>query len=151
VDNVVTVTVLADLFGVDRRTVNNLTKRGILVRKARGYPLPENTRRYCDHLRKLATGRGGEGAIATQTAHRARLAKAQADQLELKLAAQRGEVLDAGQVEATWSGIVRDTRNAMLSVPSRCAGRLPHLGKADIAVIDDELRTALTELGTSRD
>ena len=70
---------LAELWGITRQTVNTLARRGIITRKGRGFDSDENTRRYCAHLRELATGRGGEAAIASATAERARLAKAQAD------------------------------------------------------------------------
>jgi len=44
-------------------------------------------RGYCHHLRKLATGRGCDAAVATATAERARLARAQAELAETKTSA----------------------------------------------------------------
>jgi hypothetical protein len=35
----------------------------------------------------------------------------------------------------------------MLAVPARVAARPPHLSRADVAEIDDEIRTALSEIG----
>ena len=76
--DIITATALADLFGVTVRTITDLAKRGIVVRAARGYALAASVRRYCDHLRKLAIGRGGdEKAIASATIERGRLARAQ--------------------------------------------------------------------------
>ena len=98
-------------------------------------------RRYCAHLRDLATGRGGEPAIASATAERARLAKAQAELVETKAAKLRGELVPASEVEAEWSGVMRTVRAGMLAVPSRCAQRLPHLSAHDLA--DIEARFAL--------
>ena len=69
--------------------------------------------------------------LATATAERARLAKAQADAQELKNAALQGRLLDAGAVEA----ILRSVRAGMLAVPSRAAQQLPHLTTHDISVI----------------
>jgi phage terminase Nu1 subunit (DNA packaging protein) len=37
----------------------------------------------------------------------------------------------------------------MLAVPSRCAARLPHLSKHDVAEIDAEIKQALGELGVA--
>lgn len=76
---------LADLFGVTTRTITDLAQRGIVVRAGRGYALAASVRAYCDHLRKLAQGRSGdEKAIASATVERGRLARAQAEHVELK-------------------------------------------------------------------
>jgi phage terminase Nu1 subunit (DNA packaging protein) len=143
----VTAAVLADLIGVSPRSITDLAKRGIVVRADRGFDQRKSVRGYCDQLRKLATGRGGDAAIVTATAERARLAKAQADAVELKNAAIRGTMLDAAEVEATWTGILRTVRAGMLAVPSRAAQRLPHLTAHDVAEIDHEVRAVLTEIG----
>jgi phage terminase Nu1 subunit (DNA packaging protein) len=143
-----TAAVLADLLGVSPRSITDLAKRGIVMRAdGGGFDKRKSVRGYCDYLRKLATGRGGDAAIATATIERARLAKAQADAVELKNAAVRGTMLDAGEVEREWSDILRGVRAGMLAVPSRAAQRLPHLSKHDIAEIDAEVRAVLTEIG----
>jgi terminase small subunit / prophage DNA-packing protein len=138
---------LARLWGITRQAVNALARRGIITRKGRGFDRDESTLRYCAHLRELATGRGGEAAITSATAERARLAKAQADSQELKNAALRGAVLDAGAVEREWADILRTVRAGMLAVPSRAAQRLPHLTTHDVAAIDHEVRAVLTGIG----
>ena len=138
---------LADMFGVTIRTITDLAKRGIIVRAGRGYALRASVRGYCDHLRKLATGRGGDQAIASATAERARLAREQADHVAIKNAVARREFVPAAEVEAEWSGILRTVRAGMLVVPSRAAQRLPHLTAHDVSEIDQEVRAALTEIG----
>jgi terminase small subunit / prophage DNA-packing protein len=138
---------LARLWGITRQAVNALARRGIIKRQGRGFDRDESTLRYCAHLRGLATGRGGEAAITSATAERARLAKAQADSQELKNAALRGAVLDAGAVEREWADILRTVRAGMLAVPSRAAQRLPHLTTHDVAAIDHEVRAVLTGIG----
>ena len=139
---------LAELLGVTTRTITDLAKRGIIVREGTGYGLAASVQGYCKHLRDLATGRGGEAAIATATAARARLASEQADAVALKNARLPGALLDAGAVEAEWSGILRTVRAGMLTVPSRCAQRLPGLTAHDVSEIDREVRAVLTEIGT---
>lgn len=86
-------------------------------------------------------------ALAEASEQRGRLAAAQADLAELKAARMRGELVEAGAVEAEWSGILRTVRAAMLAVSSRVAARLPHLSRMDVAEIDAEIRAALTDLG----
>ena len=105
-------------------------------------------RGYCKHLRDLATGRGGEAAISSTTAQRARLAKAQADHVELKNRQASGELVPAAEVETAWSGVLRTVRAGMLAVSSRVAQRLPHLTPHDIAEIDREVRAALSEIAS---
>jgi terminase small subunit / prophage DNA-packing protein len=142
---------LADLLGVSDRTIRELARRGILLRKGRGAYLRDvSIRRYCDHLRELATGRGGEDAIINATAERARLVRAQADAVELKNAALRGELLDASEVERGIASDYSEVRSGLLAVPSRCAQRLPHLTAHDISEVDLEIRAALTALSEGR-
>jgi phage terminase Nu1 subunit (DNA packaging protein) len=145
----VTKRALAELVGVTGRTITDLAKRDIIVREGAGYALAASVQGYCKHLRQVATGRGGEAAISTATAARARLASEQADAVALKNARLRGALLDAGAVEAEWSGVLRTVRAGMLTVPSRCSARLPHLSKHDVAEIDAEVRAALVEIGGS--
>lgn len=61
-DRAVTTGTLAELFGVSDRTIRGLAKRAIVIRAKRGFDLRKSVRNYCDHLRKLATGRGGDVA-----------------------------------------------------------------------------------------
>lgn len=87
------------------------------------------------------------GPLAKATAERGRLAAAQANLAEIKAAKLRGALVDAAEVEAEWSGVLRTARAGMLAVPSRVSQRLPHLTPHDVAEIDAEVRAALTEIG----
>lgn len=109
---------LADLLALGARSITDLTKRGILVRagKGPGYDLRKSVRGYCEHLRELATGRGGEGAITSATAERARLAREQADHIAIKNAQARGELIEAAAVERAWTDVLRGVRAGMLAV-----------------------------------
>jgi phage terminase Nu1 subunit (DNA packaging protein) len=144
----VTTAALADLFGITDRSIRDLAKRGIITRKGRGFALTESVRGYCEHLRKLATGRGGETAIASATADRARLARAQAELVETKQRKLAGTLVDAAEVESTWNGVLRTVGAGCLAIPSRCAQRLPHLTSHDVTEIDAEVRAALIEAGS---
>jgi phage terminase Nu1 subunit (DNA packaging protein) len=150
-DNSATAADLAAFWGISRQAVNALARRGVITRQGRGFRLADSTLRYCAHLRDLATGRGGESAIASATAERARLLKGQADAVEIKNAALRGETLPAAEVANRWASILRRVQVGVLAASSRCAGRLPHLTRHDVAEIDAELRAVLTELGRSAD
>jgi phage terminase Nu1 subunit (DNA packaging protein) len=86
-------------------------------------------------------------ALLAATKQRGRLAAAQADVAEIKAAKLRGSLVEAAEVEAAWSGVLRTVRAGMLAVPSRVSQRLPHLTAADVAVIDRGVRDALIEVG----
>jgi terminase small subunit / prophage DNA-packing protein len=150
-DTIVTAVELAELVGVTVQTIGSLNKRGIVVRQGRGYARRASIQRYCGHLREMATGRGGESAIASATAERARLAKEQADNMAMKNAALRAELLPKADVVAKWSSILRRVQAGVLAAPGRCSAMLPHLSRHDVAAIDSELRIVLTELGKSAD
>ena len=136
----VSATVLASLFGISTRAVTDLAKRGIVVRAGTGYALEASVRGYCEHLRKLATGRGEASVATTAAQERAKLARVQADKIELQNDAARGSLLDAAAVQAEWSDTLRQVRAGMLAVPSRSAARLPHLTAHDVSEIDQEVR-----------
>ena len=135
---------MARWLGVSEKTVRELAKAGIVVRAGRGlYKLEESVNRYCEHVRRTASQRGGEASLAAMREE----AKEQADALALKNKAARGELLDAGAVEADWSNTLRQVRAGMLAVPSLAGARLSHLTPHDIAEIDAEVRAVLTEIG----
>jgi terminase small subunit / prophage DNA-packing protein len=145
----VSAAVLADLIGVSPRSITDLARRGIVVRAAgrTGFLLRESLRGYSAHQRKLSDGRGGEAAITSATAMRSRLIEAQAVAQEERNRRERGEVVDAGEVQAGWTDLVRQSRAAVLAVPARCQQRLPHLTAHDLDEFDRELRDALRALG----
>ena len=148
----VTAAVLAKWLGVSRKTVFELAKAGVAVRVRRGlYALEESVTRYCEHVRRTASQRGGEASLAALRDERIKIAREQADALAFKNAAARGSLLDAAEVEREWSDILRAVRAGMLSVPSRAAQRLPHLSKHDVSAIDAEVRAVLKEMGNNRE
>ena len=137
------------------RAIADLVKRGVIAPK-KGvrvrlhlFDLEDSTRRAMSHYRNLAQGRGGEIDIGKTAHQRAKLAAAQTRLVETKQKKLAGELVDAGEVENAWSGILRTVRAGVLAVPSRCAQRLPHLTPHDVGEIDQEVRSALTEIGSA--
>jgi phage terminase Nu1 subunit (DNA packaging protein) len=140
---------LAQLFGVSAHTVYDPARRGIVVKAAPGrYDVESSTQRYCAHLRAMAARHGSEEAALDLAGEPARLAKEQADAHALRNASLRGTLVPAADVERRWSDVLRRVRSSMLAVSSRVRQRLPHLTSHDGTAIDDEIRAALTELGT---
>jgi terminase small subunit / prophage DNA-packing protein len=139
---------LGRIVGISGRAVRAHAAAGVLTKDSRGrYPFPGAVVQYCEHFRNLATGRGGTGAVASASVQRTRLLQEQADAAALKNKRERGELLDAGEVERTWTADYAAVRAGVLAASSRVASRLPHLTLDDVSVIDDELRSVLTERG----
>jgi len=144
---VVSASDLAEMFGVSRRSVSEFSERGIIDRVGRNrFALQRSVKLYCEHLRAVAAGRGGDGTQEL-TAERARLAREQADATALKNAVARRDLVQTHEVEREWVTVCRKIRNAVLAVPSRVRQTLPHLTSFDVEQISRELRLALTDIG----
>lgn len=138
---------LADMLGVSKRSITEFATRGIVVRVGRNrFHLMESVRLYCDHLRTVAAGRGGENSQEALAAARTRLANEQTAAAALKNAALRRELLQASDVEREWAGVLRLVRSGVLAAPSRLRQKLPHLTIEDVDGIDSELRRILEDL-----
>lgn len=144
-DDTVTAGELADLLGVDARTVRDLAARGLAQRAGRGrYALRASVRAYVASLRETASGRAGSASL---TAERAREATSRADLLALRVAAARRELVPAAEVEAEWSAVMRGIQARMLALPTRAQGLIPFLTARETAILADEIRSALTVAG----
>jgi len=146
-DRPVTAAELGEFLGLSSRAIRSLADEGHVVRapeKAR-YRLAESVRTYCAHIREIAAGRGGASGVSTLTAERARLAREQADAAAIKNAAARGEMIPASKVTAEWRGILTGVRARVLAIPSRIRAKLPQMTRAEVEIIEREVRDALTE------
>jgi len=134
----------AATIGISTRSIRDLVARGAITRDAQNlFPWPQANLQYTAHLRELAAGRGGSAA-ATISAERARLLHARADAAENENRKTAGESVPAAEVEREWSSRFRKIRVGLLSVVQRLPGLLPHLSRADLALIDQEMRQALS-------
>ncbi|WP_157532937.1 hypothetical protein [Hyphomonas polymorpha] len=132
---------LAAVFGVAPSSISRFVANGILRRAEPGkFALAECVQAYVT----MKAGKVPQGDVA-------RRQKADADLAELKAAQMAGKLLDAREVEREWSATCRDLRAAILALPGRLSARLPHLGHADLAAVDSELREALAALGGADD
>ncbi|MBK5199390.1 MAG: hypothetical protein JJE37_14105 [Methyloceanibacter sp.] len=135
---------IAALIGIGLTQARELADRKVFVKGTppSNYILEASVANYCRSLRDLATGRGGEGAIAGATIARGKLAEAQAEVAEAKAKRMRGEVVSAAEVETLWQSKMRTFRTRILSV----GDRIGHLPLHDRNAITSELKSALTEL-----
>lgn len=104
--------------------------------------MTRNRRSLEDLIGSAAPKRGGGRPIED---HRQKLVLAQAEQVELKNAKMRGELIPAADVVATWSGLVADARQRLLAIPSRLGAKLA-LPRQTVAAMDEEIRAVLSAL-----
>lgn len=115
--------VLAKLFNLTERRVQQLAKEGVIPKAERGkYELVGSVRGYVKYLQERAEGRG----VAPQDLHteRARLVKAQADKTEIEVAEMGRALIPAKRVIEAWEQLVAAFRARCLALPSKLAPQL---------------------------
>ena len=73
------------------------------------------------------------------------------DAMAIKNAKLRGELVDAEEVERTWSDILRQLRARLMSIPSRVRADHPQIDQTAVTAFDRALRDTLTEVGNGDD
>jgi phage terminase Nu1 subunit (DNA packaging protein) len=141
-DQLATAAQLADYIGLSVNTINQMASKGTFTRMGRyQFLLRASILAYRNSLRQSASGRGGEGESA-----RTRLLQSQARQAEAREAAMRGEYISRAEADNDLFEVVRFIRARFLAVPTRFAGRFPHLTPLEISDIDREVRQILDEI-----
>lgn len=139
---------LALLLGLTTRRVNQLAEEGVIVRAGHGeFDGPASIK----NMLAMAANK----AKSTETAidkerEEARLKKEQADNVELKNAKLRKELLPVDEVVRVWSEQISEIRSGLLAVVSRVRQRVS-LSAEDAAVLDEEIRDAMTKLSDGVD
>jgi terminase small subunit / prophage DNA-packing protein len=135
---------LALLLDISSTAISTNARRGVLIRsKARGkFNMEASVRNYCRHLREQAAGRTAGDVSASD---RDRLAKAQREAIEQKIAMRAGMLLDAEAVESEWCGVCRIIRAGILRIPRRAGARLG-LDAEQVRELDAECRAVRVEL-----
>lgn len=119
------------LVGMSQQAVSDLVRRKIL---ADGASADEWLLAYCDHLREVAAGRGGEATFEL-AAERARLAKEQADKVAMQNALTRGELAPAHLIEEVLARAGARAGRLLETIPGLLRRRLPSLTTDDIAAV----------------
>ncbi|HSH29735.1 MAG TPA: hypothetical protein VK971_07500 [Thiohalobacter sp.] len=128
------------LVGISQQAVANQVQRGVL---RSGGSLREWLLAYCESLRTIAAGRGGEDQHnLTQVRARRELADAQLKEFEL--ARQAGELVPAADAEALMSGWASSGRYEMENAWDRAIERIErhHQITVDRTDLDDILEAA---------
>lgn len=112
---------LAAWLDVGRRKITEFAADGRVVKAGRGFDLKASVTAYCGYIREIAAGRSNGEDGLDLVAERARLAKEQADALEMKNALTRGEMLRREDVDAAVHGAFARVRARLISVPVKLA------------------------------
>ena len=140
----VTAPELGDWLGLTDRSVRDLAADGTIPRSRRGrYPLKACVRAYCAHAREIAAGRASQDGELDIVAERARLAKEQADKLEMENATSRGELLPRAEVVSALQAVFARCRARLLSLPTKLAPLI--VGEPSPAVVQDRITQGVHE------
>jgi len=133
--------------GVSSGTVRQKYRDGVFVKDGKYFDVQKSVQNYLGALRDRAVHAGGASKSNPELdAEKLRVQKATAKKLELANAKAQGELVDSLVVEREWSSILRDVRSAVLAVPARVGGSLPHLTPHDLAELEREIKAALEAL-----
>lgn len=142
-------TALAALLGIGARRIRELAEAGVIPRSARGrYAVAEAVKAYCLNLREQAAGRagGGDGEALDLATERAMLARSQRAAVDLRLARDRAELVDATAVRLQFAAMVAGAVSRLRSVPSKSKARIPTLTVRDIEELEKLIDDALAEV-----
>lgn len=131
---------IAGLLMIDERRIQQLVKEGWIPRGERGrYALIPSVQGYIRSIKEgqRETGRGGE---------QARLARANAQKVEMENLRRMGELVARAQVEETTAGLVVLIKSSHEGLPGRLANELAGLEPPRIYQrLQTELRSILTQ------
>lgn len=136
------------LVGIAQPTVSDWCRRGLL---REGGTAGEWLRSYCDRLREMASGRGGDDGPAL-VAERARLAREQADKVAMQNAVTRSELAPAWLLEQVLAKTGARVGNLLNTIPGALRRRFPQLTAedlADVAVIVAKVRNMAASMRLS--
>lgn len=151
--------VIAKLFGVSVRRVQQLTQEGIIttvrVGNANRYDLLPTIQRYINHLQEKATGREAkkdDGSEGRKSKAEADLKESKAGMASLELKELEGKMHRSEDVEALTTDLVFSIRSMIMSLPGRLAVDMANMTTAAEASerIKVECHNILTELSNYR-
>lgn len=136
--NTITQEAFGDLVGISQQAASELLMRGVLAQDA---SVGEWLKSYTSHLREMAAGRAATGDLDL-AGERARLAKAQADRVEMQNAVTRGELAPVALLEEVLVATASKVAGVFDAIPGMVRRRVPQLTADDIDLIAGEIAKA---------
>lgn len=131
---IVTQKQFGEIVGISQPMVSDLVMRGVL---ADGAPLRDWLLSYCGNLREVAAGRTGD-----LSEERARLARAQAEKVEMQNAVTRGELTPTIVLEQVLAAAASKAAGIFDAIPGMVKRRVPVLTAGDVDLIAAEIAKA---------
>lgn len=144
---------LGEIFGVDRKWIEDLTNRGILEKQGRGtYDLIKNVNLYVTHLKAKGSASEDAKSVVNEKDRQEMLLKsAKREKAEMELQLLKGQLVSTEDVKQVYGGMVLTFRSKMLSMPTKIAPKL--IGQQNLITVQDilseEIYAALRELSNS--
>ncbi|KAF1722650.1 hypothetical protein [Pseudoxanthomonas wuyuanensis] len=149
---------LAALLDVSARRIRELAQEGVVPRAPGGrYETQAGVRGYIASLRAAAKAKPTTvdpqvaAAAIDGRQQRARLARLQADRVELEIQRERGRLVDAREIRTAYVTLVTQARNRLLAVPGAAKGHMPHLTVDEVEMLEELISRALEEVADGDD
>ena len=151
---------LANLFGLTRQWINQLTGDGVLKRRdtpaGKRYNVVESVRAYTQYLRDKAAGRGEKGIPESKELEKfdaeVRIKRAKAQIAELEAQEVQGLMHRSEDVAAMTEDLIYTIRGSLMALPGRLAADVVNVRTAAEAavVIRTEVYKLMDELSQHR-
>jgi phage terminase Nu1 subunit (DNA packaging protein) len=138
---------LAHILGISVRSVTDWDQKGVFKRaNGRGrYELVPSVNGYTGALREQAAGRASATGLQL-TDERALTEQVVRQIKERELAKLKGETMTLSEVTDSWSMFASAVKAAVLSIPGKARGVIPHLTAHDGDVLKHMCRDILMDL-----
>jgi phage terminase Nu1 subunit (DNA packaging protein) len=130
-----------ELVGLSQPAVSDLVRRGVL---GEGETAGEWLLAYCDQLREVAAGRGGEEGI-NLVKERALLAREQRIAKAMQNAERRGELAPVAVLEQVLANTGAKVGKILATIKGEIRRRFPQLTSADLVAVDSIVGKAMAQ------
>ena len=138
---------LATLTGLSQQRISQLQKQGIIARGEN--PIVSN-RKIIAHLGKVAAGWQSQDGRVDRMHEAAMLDRRRREEIEIKLAERRGELLSLESIVTMIKYLILAIRSKYLALPSRMRSLVPELSPKAYAILEQLVRDAIAEFNAER-
>ncbi len=133
-----------DLVGVSQQAVSDLVGRGVLMA---GDSAAEWLTAYCDHLREMAAGRGGEEGV-NLVRERALLAREQRIRVAIQNAEKKGQLAPVAALEQALATAGAKASKILATIKGEIRLHYPQLPASGLAAVDTIVGKALNAVAS---